>query len=433
MKKALAAVAAAVGLILAAVAIADPGLGHQRPLRLHVSKPVPSPLALLFHRKLGPSLVRVDQRTLKARGKGLRLGLCGSPYSSGAFAFSGPRLALGGSFGRICVIGTHKLRLRAEIDTAVEGDVAAIAWIDNRLLAAVNQEDGRVLVAIDPATRSVVSRREVGGSLQGSAATPSGLVLLLGPANAIGPSELVLFAADGTTHVAALDRIPSGWEVPGAHGERVRRVTPALAVDGAGNRAFVVGAGGPVAEVDLRSMSVAYHDLARPISLLNRLGRWLEPAAEAKGPVEGPVREAVWLGSGAITVWGKNDHVEIDGDHRRLWQEPAGVSLIDTHDWTVRVVDHGATSATIADETLLTFSWLWDSTRYQAGGTGLSAYGPDGSQRFHVLKSRPIYNVQALGRRAFVWGSTSGYSVVDLRRGRVLRSFRGEPPRLLLP
>jgi hypothetical protein len=261
------------------------------------------------------------------------------------------------------------------------------------------------------------------------------LILLLGPANAIGSSELVLFAADGTTHVATLDRIPSGWEVSGADGERVRRVTPALAVDRTGNRAFVVSAGGPVAEVDLRSMSIAYHDLARPISLLNRLGRWLEPAAEAKGPLEGPIREAVWLGSGTLAVWGRNDHVELNGDQRRLWQEPAGVSLIDTHDWTVRVLDHGATSATIADETLLTFSWLWDSRRDRLDGTGLSAFGPDGSQRFHVLQSRPIYNVQALGRRAFVWGAgaRSAYSVVDLRRGRVLRSFRGEPPRLLLP
>jgi hypothetical protein len=432
MKKALAAVAA-VGLILAAVAIADPGLGHQRPLRLHVSKPAPSPLALRFDRNLGPSLVRVDPRTLRPRGRGLRLGLCGAPYSSAPFAFHGPRLALGGSFGRICVIGTHKLRLRAEIDTAIEGDVAAIAWIGNRILAAVSHEDERVLVAVDPATRNVLSRREVGGSLQGSTATPFGLLLLLGPANAIGPSQLVLFAADGTVRTAALDRIPSGFEASGAQGERVTRVTPALAVERAGNRAFVVGAGSPVAEVDLRSMSIAYHDLARPISLLNRLGRWLEPAAEAKSPLEGPVREAVWLGSGALAVWGWDDRVEVSGDRRRTWQEPAGVSLIDTYAWTVRVLDHGARSATIADGKLLTFAWLWDSTRGQAHGTGLTAYGPDGSQRFHLFRSRPIYNVQALGGRAFVWATTSAYTVVDLRRGRVLRSFPGEPPRLLLP
>jgi hypothetical protein len=180
-------------------------------------------------------------------------------------------------------------------------------------------------------------------------------------------------------------------------------------------------------------MSIAYHDLATPISLLHRLGRWLEPAAEAKGLFEGPVREAVWLGSGALAVWGWNDHAEVNGDWRRFWQEPAGVSLIDTHDWTVRVLDPGATSATIADETLLTFASLWDSTRGQAGGTGLTAYGPDGSHRFHVLQSRPIYRVQALGGRAFVRGARSAYSVVDLRRGRVLRSFRGEPPQLLLP
>jgi hypothetical protein len=259
------------------------------------------------------------------------------------------------------------------------------------------------------------------------------LLLLLGPTEAIGPSRLLLFAADGTVRTAALDRIPSGYDFSDPRDRRGSRVSPGLAIDRTGNRAYVVGAAAPVAVVDLTSMSVAYHDLSQPVSLVGRFGRWLEPAAEAKARLEGPTREAAWLGAGMLAVWGRNDHIEVVGDRLRSWQEPAGLSLIDTRDWTIRLLDRGATSATIANDKLLAFSWLWDSATERAGGTGLTAYGPDGSQRFHLFRSRPLINVQALGGRAFVKGARNAYSVVDLRTARIVRSFKGEPPQLLLP
>src|SRR5919108_151388 len=63
-----------------------------------------------------------------------------------------------------------------------------------------------------------------------------------------------------------------------------------VAVDKAGNRAFVVGAGSPVAEVDLETLAVTYHDLATPVSLPGRLHDWLEPPAETKAPPHRPQR-----------------------------------------------------------------------------------------------------------------------------------------------
>ena len=53
---------------------------------------------------------------------------------------------------------------------------------------------------------------------------------------------------------------------------------------------------GPVAEVDLASGRVGYHEVHEPVSLLGRLRNWLEPAAEAK-TAEGAERQAVWVGN----------------------------------------------------------------------------------------------------------------------------------------
>jgi hypothetical protein len=421
--------AGAVGaLVLAAVAIADPGSRNLRRLDFLVAAKRPSELALVYKLNSG-YLVRVDSRTLRPRGPGLRLPRCG--YVA-AFAPGQTRVVLGGSEGTLCLVGTRSLRFRHLIETDAEGDVAALQWAGSRILALVEHEH-ETLVAVDPASRQVVARRELEGSLQQTAKTSSGLVLLLGPAETIGPSRLLLFAPDGTLRVATLDRIPSGFEHSGGEEGPTRYARPALAVDQSGSRAFVVGAGTPVAEVDLATFSITYHDLSTPVSLLGKVHGWLEPAAEAKVPPNGSTREATWLGNGMLAVSGWNDHTTGEGDQLRFWNDAAGLDLIDTRDWSLRVLDEGATSMTTADGSLLASSWLWDSTLEHPSGTGLTAYGPDGGRRFHLFGSRAISSVEALGNRAFIRGARSGYSVVDLTSARVLHSFAGEPPVLLLP
>lgn len=427
MKKIIAA--GLVGaLVLAAVAIADPGSRDLRRIDFLVAAKRPSELALVY-RLNSDYLVRVDPLTLRPRGRGLRLHRCS--YVA-AFAPSRALLAFGGPDGRLCVVGTRNLRLRHVIETGAGGDVAALKWVGSRILALVQHEHDNTLVAIDPASRQVVTRQEVEGSLQQAAETSSGLLLLFGPAETIGASRLLLFKPDGSLQVATLDRIPSGLEFSSGEEGLARYARPALAVDQSGNRAFVVGAGTPVAEVDLTTFSITYHDLSTPVSLLGRVHGWLEPAAEAKA-VDGATREGTWLGNGMLAVWGWNDHTSGEGDHLRFWNEPGGLDLIDTHDWSRRVLDEGATSITVANGSLLAFSWRWDSTLAHPPGTGLTAYGSDGGRRFHMFGSRAILSVQALGNRAFIRGTRSRYSVVDLTSGRVLRSFAGEPPALLLP
>ena len=104
MRRALATVGAG-GLTLAAVAMADPGTGLKSRLELHASKPAASAVALRYNREFGLTLVHVDARTLRTRGRGLRLGPpCGD---SGSYAFRGKRLALGGTFGRVCLVDSR--------------------------------------------------------------------------------------------------------------------------------------------------------------------------------------------------------------------------------------------------------------------------------------------------------------------------------------
>ena len=426
MKKLILAFAAG-ALILAAVAIADPRPGHLPRLLLVPKRH--SELGVIYRRD-AVYLVRVDPRTLKPPAAGLRLPRCGS---AAAFAPGGSRLALGGADGRVCLVGTKSLRLRRVIETGADGDVMALQWSGSHLLALVQHEDDS-LVAVDAGSRQVIARRALVGSLQQTAKTPAGLLLLYGPAKEIGPSRLFRFGPDGSLlQIATLDRIPSGFQFLGGEEGPTSHARPALAVDRSGNRAFVVGAGTPVAEIDLTTSLVTYHDLATPVSLLGKVHGWLEPAAQAKVLPEGPNREATWLGNGMLAVWGWNDRASINGDQHRFWAEPAGLKLVDTRDWSVRVLDSGATAMTVANGNLLAYSWLWDSTRKNPSGSGVTAYGPAGNQRFHLFGSRPFFSVQALGNRAFIRGTRSRYSVVDLNSGQVIRSIAGEPPELLLP
>jgi hypothetical protein len=423
--------AGAVGaLVLAAVAIADPGSKNLRRLDFLVAANRQSELALVY-RENSASLVRVDPGTLRPRGRGLGLGRCSS---AAAFAPDRTRLALGGAHGMICLVGTRTLRLRRVIDTGADGDVLDLHWTGSRILALVLGEDALTLVAVDAGLTQVLARQRIEGSLEQAAETDSGLLLLLGPPRAIGPSRLVRFATEGTLlQVARLDRIPAGFELLNGEEGPARQARPALAVDRSGNRAYIVGGGTPVAEIDLTTSSVTYHDVSAPASLLERVHGWLEPAAEAKVPPDGPNREAAWLGNGMLALWGWNDHASVEGDHFNFWMEPAGLTVVDTRDWSSRVLDRSATSMTIANGNLLASSWLSSSTSDRLSGSGVTAYGSDGNPRFHLFGSRAILSVQSLGGRAFIRGTRSAYSAVDLASGRILRTFAGEPPALLLP
>jgi hypothetical protein len=206
-------------------------------------------------------------------------------------------------------------------------------------------------------------------------------------------------------------------------------------VDPAGRRAFVVAPGGPVAEVGLADLRVAYHRLDRPASLLQRLGSWLLPPAEAKA-VSGGWRQARWVGGGLLAVAGGRHLVERDkqGDLRQR-DLPSGVDLIDTRRWVAHPLHAGASSVGYEGGRLLLYGGAWRSEAPVPAGVGLTVYGPGDRRPFHLLGRRPVEDVHVRGDWAYVTligANAISWAVIDLRTGRTLHRETGDPLLLLL-
>jgi hypothetical protein len=432
MRKALVAVSLVALIPLAAVALARP---EPPSWRLKLGATVPQSVLGIQNTRKRTRLLRVDSRTLEPLS-GPRL----IPGSGSSFSPDGSRLAFGDRFGEVSIVDALGLRVVGKI-SADYGQVVATAWLGGRVLAVVDPccrsedpPDRELSVSVlDPIANSRISAHvlaESGERVEGAAHAGSLFVLLLGPRWSLGAARLVTVDAEGDIRSAALDLIPSGQEFETAG----RMSAPGLAVDAAGGRAYVVAGNAPVAEIDLATLAVSYHELSTPISVLSHVRNWLEPEAAAKMPSSGPMRHASWLGNDLLAVWGSDIHVTGSGRSIETSETAAGVKLIDTRNWSVRTLDANASSLAVAEGTLLVSASLWSSAERRAAGIGLTAYNPDGSARFHLFGSRPLW-VQVLGSRAFVprGGRRQSYDIVDVRTGRVIRRMRGFMPDPLLP
>ena len=252
----------------------------------------------------------------------------------------------------------------------------------------------------------------------------------------LGPSRLALAGPEGRVRYANLDRIQSGNRAEGGREPArfiVHEWNPGLAVDPQGVRAFVVQSAAPIAEVDLRTLSVRYHSLSQPISLLGRLHDWLEPKAEAKAQ-EGPTRQALWLGNGLLAVTGNDGHATIAGAGEQEWATAAGLKLIDTRSWSIRTLDRSSTRATIVAGTLLASGLIWDSRTQRFQGAGLTGYSLDGTRRYHLYGDEPVEALYGdgpveFGSRVLVGGAAGSSlfrhgALLDLRTGREVRRIR---------
>jgi len=243
-------------------------------------------------------------------------------------------------------------------------------------------------------------------------------VLLIEAAQGIGPARLAVAGENGDLRTVLLGQIVAGSrEEDTQEGTpRYQMEMPGLAVDPSG-RAFVVPAGPLVAEVNIATLAVSYHELSRSIPLLSRLHNWLDPVAQAKAPPEGPIREAGWLGQGLIASTGWNG------------LKPAGLSLIDVEQKTVRRLDEEAARFSFEKGILLAYG------DYSASD-GIRAYDLDGERRWNALEGEPIGAVQTLRGRAYVEvarGGTSSVAVIDLRSGSEVRRVAAKWPEFLVP
>lgn len=323
----------------------------------------------------------------------------------------GTTLALGADDrGYVQLIDLDRMESLGTVDVGGSGYFERLHWVaPDLLLASISGLPSRA-VALDPATQTILSEHELQGTVLSSRPVEGGLVLLLAPSDRIGPARLAVFDGE-SVRTADLREVRAGWEQE-SEGEteddyRARQSIPGLAVDPAGGRALVVPAGNRVAEVDLETLEVRYHDLSEPVSLLGRLRDWLEPAAHAKS-VDGPERNAVWLPSGLVAVSGS--HYAADGD--RMDITPAGLTLIDPSDWSVRRLSDEANWVSTRGDALLASSWKENSNEQT-----VAVFDTDGEERFSL--ARPAADLSQVSGGLLYVATEEGrrYELVDLETG----------------
>jgi hypothetical protein len=373
------------------------------------------------------TLVRVDPRTLlPLRGSALRIG------SVGSWSFSPDRSRLAViTLGPPARCPRSALRffdartMRPSGRLAIEGGgVEALAWLRvDRLLAVRRacQTGAYSLAVIDPVAGGILKTEPIEGGIVRLVPTATQLVALVAAREAIGPTQLLVVDKNGVVRSRTLETIRAGTQR--GQGEVTRYEQPGLAVDG--RRAFVVPAGASVAEVDLETLVITQRRL---------VSRTLSAASARLKASEGWTRQALWLGDGLIAVSGNDEEVFSGAEGRLdLRDRPAGVSVIDTRSWNVRIVDGDGDAFMHEDRLLYVTRYSWDSSTQKVTGMGVAAYGLDGVKRFHVVPRAVAYVALVYRGQAYVGFDFRGgpYLIVDVDSGQVVGRRTARLPRLL--
>jgi hypothetical protein len=155
---------------------------------------------------------------------------------------------------------------------------------------------------------------------------------------------------------------------------------------------------------------------------------WLEPTAHADGGggFTGPVRYALWLGGDRVAVSGWDDRLVNAGGYLEQRSTPAGVTLVDTADWTTRRIDEGASDIKLADGALLAYGSTWDGSVWS--GIGLRVLLEGRRAPVRAFRRRADLHRQGGGGYAYpqLENSCRGW-VIDLRSGKILRELDFNP------
>lgn len=388
----------------------------------------------------GPVLGRADKRALWIARRSPRLRLF-NPVATWAYSPDGTQLAVGteSQAGATPVASVQWVDPAAVTRIATtklgDGSVAAMAWSADRVNLVLRTwccPGSFEIVGVSSRTHKVISRRRFERNVIDVRRAGGRLAVLTSPELGVGTASLLVVDADGALRSAALDQIAAGFDVPDESGTPAsfRQSIPGLAVDPDGGRAFVVPGSGPVAEVSLATLSVVYHTLAEPVSLLGRVHSWLEPAAAAKG-LNGPVREARWLGAGVLAVTGADEAALQVNNQLRVTRTPVGLRLVDTNTWGSRLIDRGADDVHLDGGLLLATGWRMSSNEAQSG-MGIAVYGFDGARRVAALQgSAAFVDLSFRGRAYLSLIDTRTTQVVDLATGAV-RERRAPLAQLLI-
>jgi hypothetical protein len=390
-------------LAVAAASLAATGPSHPEPALSMKPAKVPKPLLGIVGDLGDSQLVRLDPTSLRP--------LPGPKVDvldwGGAWAFSPDRsrIALGTgcqagvSLGTLQLVDVRRMRSAAcFVIGGYGGGSRTIAWpTPNRVLVATHSP--LQVVFIDARSRRIIQRTPLEGIWLSGARARDRMVVLTGTRDR--PERLVLVDARGGVRSVAV------------HAPRATD----FVVDPSGRRAYLVS-GSTVAEVELDSLAVAYHELHEPVSLFRRALAWLVPAAQAK-EFHREYGRTLWVGRGLIASVGS----EVTYDGGRFSSVPVGLRLIDIRDWTVRMVDDKVSSALLAGDVLLAAG---------AAEIGLVAYNLNGSKRYELFRGQSVVPLESFRSRAWVGvRRPSGvFRILDVRTGRVVGS--GPLPTLLV-
>jgi hypothetical protein len=403
---------AATVLMLVVLLLASSGCSQDAERALSPGNVSDAPVLALTERPNGGArLAWLDPGTLGPLERRF-VQLSGGVWSP-VLAVDGARVALGGrgNEGIRIVDVAHMMRLSRVARASPDRSLVPIDWPLRRRLLALEFEwmqgpsvsHVQDLLVIDPVASRVVARRPLDGWAIQTIQVGRRVVLLLQPAVGIGPARLAVVGPDGAVRIAILRSVLAGSDEESSEGGQARNLLrmPALAVDPDSRRAFVVPGGTHVVEVQLATLEVSDHELSAPASLLSRLRDWLEPAADAKAPPIGPLREAQWLGNGLLASTGWNG------------LRPAGISLIDVERDTVRTIDEAGARFSFEGGILLAYGDYSSSD-------GIRAYSLGGDALWKVLEGEAIGEVRVLGGRVYVElasGRTPLVAVFDLASG----------------
>lgn len=371
-------------------------------------------------------LFQADPRTLAPLARTRRVEIPSGGGGGYALSPDASMLAIGtGAGAAVQLVDVLRMRASGRIKLLDDGYIDLVSWPSpDRIIVDLPAASALVAV-VDPLKKRLLELHHLPGQVVTAREIPTGLALLLAPAQRIGPARLAVVSADGVRY-ASLSEIEAGWESLAVGDEAIpRQNAPGLAIDPSGRRALVVPAGGVVAEVDLATLAVRYHSLSEHVSLLGRLRNWLEPVAHAKA-IAGPSRAALWLNEHLVAVTGADASTTSGTSGVDVTFTPAGLSLIDTEDWSVRRIDDEATDMTLVGDTLLAFG---GSTAH-----GLIGYDPNGHERFHTLDGEDVFDVHAAGHYVYVGsGNNDFFRVVDGRSGQLVGSPSTAKPTTIVP
>jgi hypothetical protein len=237
---------------------------------------------------------------------------------------------------------------------------------------------------IDPSAAKVRTRHGFRGWLVSYERTATGVAVLLGPERRLGPARLLVADASGGLRSITLEPIAAGATNPRVRPARYRQ--PGLTVDPTGRRAYVVAARDRplVASVELASGQVEYHEPTEAPT-----------ARAAKGNIDVRWREARWLGSDSIAVTGFRSRPARRGSRFPSPEEPYGVRLIDTSDWSIRTLAEKPNQLWTGGDRLLAHGTTWSRGWRHSQSTGLLAFDDDGRPLFTRFPGQEVL----LGRR----------------------------------